>query len=475
VIQNFFSVYKDLESKWSRVGDVMGREAGNAELVKAINMYHDNEKHDAPSLEFLKTPDYWHASIQPSDIPKQVAGRPVLSYPYKVSAYIVVPSRCNNKYEFDHKSGMVELDRVLYAATFYPFEYGFIPQTLYEDGDPLDVLVIASYPLNVGSMADVRILGMLEMEDEKGPAVKILAVVDNDPRFMEIEDLSHVGKHVLTEVKHFFETYKMLEPNKWSRVKVWKGREDAVEEIRRTNVAYLAKAKRPLENVPRFDRMEIGSGYPSSVNAIVTCPKGTSNIYFYDKDLGLLRLNRRLHSSMYYPFNLGIIPQTFGEGKPIKIIIISIFDLAPGCLVKCRVIGKLELEEEVGPDSRIIAVPEYEPRLTEVTDIDHLRKHVKDEIFNFYQNYKMLEDRQSWTKVKNWKDKESAERFIIRAHERYYLYGLRMEEMERQLVEETNLRQGLEARLEALERKCSTLMLQSEAQHPTSTSQSLDS
>lgn len=463
VIRNFFSVYKDLESKWSNVGEIQGREAALAELIKSINMYKEKQHHhDGPAQE-LRAPDFWHASILPSNLSKRLTGRPVLQYPYKVSAFIEVPSRCNNKYEFDHESGMVQLDRVLYSATFYPLEYGFIPQTLCEDGDPLDILIMASYPLNVGSMADVRILGMLEMEDEKGIDTKILAVVDNDPRYIKLDDIGNVSEHVLVEIKNFFETYKSLEPGKWSRVREWKGKEAAAEEIRRTNGIYLREVNKPLLNVPRFDRMEIGPGYPSSINAIVTSPKGTSNIYRYDKDVGILRLDRRLHSSMYFPFNSGIVPQTFGdEGNPIQVIIISVFDLAPGCLVRCRVVGKLEIEEETGPDSRIVAVPEYEPRLSDVVGIDTIQRHIKDEIFNFFQNYKMLEDRQSWTRVKTWKDKESAERFIRGAHERYYLYGLRIEEMESKLAAEASQRRALEARLQDLEAKYAALQTKPE-------------
>ena len=461
VIRNFFAVYKDLERKTSHVGEIQGREAAIAELVKAINMFkdqHPNEEPSSPSLE-LKAPDYWHASILPSTLSKHLTGRPVLQYPYRVSAYVEVPSRSNNKYEFDHDSGMVQLDRVLYSATFYPLEYGFVPQTLCEDGDPLDILIIASYPLNVGSMADVRILGMLEMEDEKGTDTKILGVVDNDPRYAELDDITDVAAHILTEIKHFFETYKALEPGKWSRVREWKGKEEAAAEIRRTNAIYLRDVNKPLLNVPRFDRMEIGAGYPSTVNALVTSPKGTSNIYRFDKDLGILRLDRRLHSSMYFPFNSGIIPQTFGdEGNPIQVVIISVFDLTPGCLVRCRVVGKLEIEEETGPDSRVVAVPESEPRLSDVVSVDTLQRHIKDEIFNFFQNYKMLEDRQSWTRVKTWKDKESAERFIRGAHERYYLYGLRIEEMESRLCNEATQRRALEARLQDLEGKYAALL-----------------
>jgi inorganic pyrophosphatase len=450
VITNFFSIYKNLEAKWSSIRNTYGRVEAQAEVLRSIQMYQASKK---PSVGVhLNMPDYWHASIHPSSRARHISGFADVEYPEKVSAFIEVPRGFNNKYEFNHATGMVTLDRVLHSATFYPLDYGFIPQTLCEDGDPLDICVLASYPLIVGCMADVRILGILDMEDEKGGDCKVLGVISNDPRFLEVSDLDQVAPHILQEIKHFFETYKTLETGKWVRVQGWRNKAAAVAEVLRTNQIYLETSAKPLENVPRWDRLDIGSDFPTMVNAFVTCPQGSSNIYHFDNTTGLLRLNRRLHNSMYFPINSGFVPQTLAEDREeMNILIYSIFPLEPGVMVKCRVIGKLEMEDEKGPDTHIIGVPVGEPRTAEVNDIDDLPRHVKDEIFNFFQNYKMLEEVDVWTKMRGWCDKENALSHLRRAHERYFLYGLRVEELEATIVEERAEKQALATRLSALE------------------------
>mmetsp|Transcript_2366 Transcript_2366/g.5635 ORF Transcript_2366/g.5635 Transcript_2366/m.5635 type:complete len:622 (+) Transcript_2366:76-1941(+) len=450
VITNFFSIYKNLEKKWSSIRNVYGRTEAQAEVLRSIEMYQAKKK---PSTEpHLNMPDYWHADIRPISVNRRISGFSDVSFPEKVSAYIEVPKGYNNKYEFNHESGMVMLDRVLHSSTFYPLDYGFIPQTLCEDGDPLDILVLASYPLIVGCMVDVRILGILDMEDEKGGDCKVLAVVYNDPRYLEVTNLDQVAPHILHEIKNFFETYKALEANKWVRVAGWRNKTEAVAEVLRTNQVYLDTSLKPLENVPRWDRLDIGNEFPTIVNAFVTSPQGSSNIYFFDKTTGLVRLNRRLHNSMYFPINSGFVPQTLAEDREeMNILIYSFFPLEAGTLVKCKVIGKLEMEDEKGPDTHIIAVAIGEPRTSEVNDIDDLPHHVKDEIFNFYQNYKMLEEVNVWTKMRGWRSKQDAIGHLLRAHERYFLYGLRIEELEDSLVQERQEKQALATRLTTLE------------------------
>lgn len=452
VITNFFSIYKNLEAKWSSIRSVFGRTEAQAEVLKSIEMYQAKKKLSPGPSVHLNMPDYWHANIRPNSSARHISGFSDVSFPEKVSAYIEVPRGNNNKYEFNHESGMVMLDRVLHSSTFYPLDYGFIPQTLCDDGDPIDVLVLASYPLLVGCMVDVRILGVLDMEDEKGGDAKVLAVVHNDPRYLEVTDLAQVAPHILDEIKNFFETYKALEAGKWVRVSGWRNKAEAVQEVLRTHQVYLDTSAKPLENVPRWDRLDIGNEFPTEVNAFVTSPQGSSNIYHYDRDTGLLKLNRRLHNSMYFPINSGFVPQTLAEDREeMNILIYSFFPLEPGVMVKCRVIGKLEMEDEKGPDTHIIAVPIGEPRTSEVNDIDDLPHHVKDEIFNFFQNYKMLEEVDVWTKMRGWRSKEDAIGHLRRAHERYFLYGLRMEELETSLEQERAEKQSLVKRLSSLE------------------------
>lgn len=141
--------------------------------------------------------------------------------PDKINVIIEIPYGSNVKYEVDKESGLVVVDRVLYGAMFYPANYGFVPNTLADDGDPADVLVINPYPVQAGSMIKSRLIGVLVMEDESGMDEKLIAVPVSkiDPSFDKIQSLDDLPLIVLDRIKNFFETYKMLEPNKWVKVK----------------------------------------------------------------------------------------------------------------------------------------------------------------------------------------------------------------------------------------------------------------
>lgn len=143
------------------------------------------------------------------------------SNPDKLNAVIEIPYGSNIKYEIDKESGAVVVDRVMYSAMFYPANYGFIPNTLSNDGDPADVLVLNEYPLQAGSVIPVRLIGVLIMEDESGMDEKLLAVPVSkiDPRYDTIKSLDDLPKITVDRIKNFFETYKMLEPGKWVKVK----------------------------------------------------------------------------------------------------------------------------------------------------------------------------------------------------------------------------------------------------------------
>ncbi|ALV24901.1 inorganic pyrophosphatase [Campylobacter iguaniorum] len=154
------------------------------------------------------------------------------SNPDKLNAVIEIPYGSNIKYEIDKESGAVVVDRVLYSAMFYPANYGFVPNTLADDGDPADILVLNEYPLQAGSVIPCRLIGVLVMEDEAGMDEKLLAVpvTKIDPRYAKINSIEDLSEATLNRVKNFFETYKLLEPSKWVKVK---GFEDAkkAEEI----------------------------------------------------------------------------------------------------------------------------------------------------------------------------------------------------------------------------------------------------
>lgn len=180
-------------------------------------------------------PNTRKASLHVYDIPIQ--GK---KFPRTLPAFIEVCKGSRNKYEWDNKLGFLRLDRILHSAVFYPHDYGFIPQTLCDDGDPLDVLVISDAPIVPGCIVDVRPICYMVMEDEKGIDEKVLAVLKNDPHTQEIRSMRDVPEHMLREITHFFETYKALEKKKWAKVGGWKGTQDTYDLIERTHVAYKA-------------------------------------------------------------------------------------------------------------------------------------------------------------------------------------------------------------------------------------------
>ena len=150
--------------------------------------------------------------------------------PDEVNVVVEIPRGSSNKYEYDHKSGLFRLDRALYSPLFYPFDYGWVAGTLSADGDPLDVLVIASHPTFTGCVVSARPLGVLLMRDEKGADEKILARVVHDPRYHGVRRLSHVSEHILKEIEHFFDVYKTLE-EKAVEVLGWQDLETALQMV----------------------------------------------------------------------------------------------------------------------------------------------------------------------------------------------------------------------------------------------------
>jgi inorganic pyrophosphatase len=149
--------------------------------------------------------------------------------PKFLNMVIEVTSNARDKYEYSSKWETFVLDRIIPSSVIFPVEYGFVPQTWYEDNDPLDIMAMSFEPLEVGAVARVRVIGALIIEDEKGIDPKILAVLVNDARFEGYKDISDVHKHELKEIEEFFETYKRLEPHKWTKIKGWKNAAEAME------------------------------------------------------------------------------------------------------------------------------------------------------------------------------------------------------------------------------------------------------
>ena len=166
---------------------------------------------------------------------------PGINPPHDINVIIEIPAQSGPvKYEVDKKSGALFVDRFMSTAMFYPCNYGYIPHTLSEDGDPVDVLVITPVPLISGSVVRARPIGMLAMTDEAGPDAKLLAVPVEKllPMYADVKEPGDVYPHQLAMITHFFEHYKDLEPNKWVKIEGWHGPEAAHKEIIRSIERY---------------------------------------------------------------------------------------------------------------------------------------------------------------------------------------------------------------------------------------------
>jgi len=149
--------------------------------------------------------------------------------PELLNMVIEVVSGSRDKYEYNLKWEAFVLDRIIPSSVVFPVEYGFVPQTWFDDQDPLDIMVMSFEPLEVGCIVKVKVIGALIIEDEEGLDAKILSVLVNDLRFEGYKDISDIHKHELTEIQEFFETYKRLEPHKWAKAKEWKNAKEAME------------------------------------------------------------------------------------------------------------------------------------------------------------------------------------------------------------------------------------------------------
>jgi len=159
----------------------------------------------------------------------------------EVDITVEVPQGSRNKYEYDPAIDAIRLDRMLFTSTRYPHDYGFIPGTLAEDGDPLDAMVILDEPTFPGCLISVRPIGVFWMTDEKGPDAKILTVPATDPRYSHYQDLDDVPQHVTAEIGHFFDVYKELERDKSTDVRGWQDRAAAEKIIEESFARFTAE------------------------------------------------------------------------------------------------------------------------------------------------------------------------------------------------------------------------------------------
>jgi inorganic pyrophosphatase len=165
--------------------------------------------------------------------------------PHELNCIIEIPKGSPNKYEIDKKTGLIALDRANYSSAPYPFDYGFVPQTLWDDGDALDIIVPSTFPLATGILVRVRPVAVMEMIDDGESDYKVIAVPVDDRRWDDIQDLEDLNKHHVKEWKHFFETYKELkEKNIVVTIRAIKGKEEAIKAIEKSITLYDAEHKK---------------------------------------------------------------------------------------------------------------------------------------------------------------------------------------------------------------------------------------
>ncbi|MDN5277072.1 MAG: inorganic pyrophosphatase [Clostridiales bacterium] len=157
-----------------------------------------------------------------------------------IDVLIEIPKGSRNKYEYDWERKLIRFDRMLFSPVHYPCDYGFITETLAQDGDPLDALVLVWEPTFPGCLIEVVPVGLFLMQDEKGPDEKVLCVPKNDPLWSHVKDLPDVPPHLLREVEHFFSIYKELE-NKEVMIEGWQTKDAAIRVIMQARERYMLK------------------------------------------------------------------------------------------------------------------------------------------------------------------------------------------------------------------------------------------
>lgn len=175
--------------------------------------------------------------------------KPGNEIPNIINVIVEIPKGSQNKYEYDKENNLIKLDRVLFSPLHYPGDYGMIPQTLSEDGDPLDALVLVTNPTYPGILIEAKPIGLLRIKDSGEVDDKILCVAKNDPRFANYNDISDIEEHILKEISHFFQVYKDLEGKKVEIIG-WKNREEA-------KLVILNAVKFYKEKFKKFQRIKM--------------------------------------------------------------------------------------------------------------------------------------------------------------------------------------------------------------------------
>ncbi|GAY45022.1 hypothetical protein CUMW_086310 [Citrus unshiu] len=351
------------------------------------------------------------------------------------------------KYELDKKTGLIKVDRILYSSVVYPHNYGFIPRTLCEDNDPMDVLILMQEPVLPGCFLRAKAIGLMPMIDQGEKDDKIIAVCADDPEYKHYNDIKELPPHRLSEIRHkknenkevavneFLPSSAAVEAIQYSmdlyaeyilhtlrrkrrfRIfclyiifdipspftfisdssSIFKMSEEAANVSRsapKLNERILSSLSRRSVAAHPWHDLEIGPGAPNVFNCVVEITKGRKVKYELDKKTGLIKVDRVLYSSVVYPHNYGFIPRTLCEDNdPLDVLVLMQEPVLPGCFLRARAIGLMPMIDQGEKDDKIIAVCADDPEYKHYTDIKELPPHRLTEIRRFFEDYKKNENK----------------------------------------------------------------------------------
>mmetsp|Transcript_65401 Transcript_65401/g.171320 ORF Transcript_65401/g.171320 Transcript_65401/m.171320 type:complete len:638 (-) Transcript_65401:368-2281(-) len=367
-----------------------------------------------------------------------------------VPAMIEVTRGSPNKYEIEKETGQLMLDRVLHSSVYYPGDYGYVPQTLCGDGDPLDILIVApaesgTYAgLDTGVLANCRIVGLMDMEDESGHDEKMIAVLENQRSTDHITQLEHVPAHLRREIQHFFENYKLLETKKgkpkWAKVLGWGDKTRALEVVAESRRMWEEKQGKmkgpkfhPFVKVPKCPslihvKQDMDHADTSGVTCYVNVSKGCMNSYVYRQDTTYRHYKYTL--DMPYPGDYGWICQTWQSDirRPMEILMINTFGLAPECTTDVRIIGCMERSyrtpkkdggvSEPVTDFKVIGVGANDPRMDTVKTLSNLNPQCLVHYTNFFTHTAEMANCTD-CKIARFMEAEEAVQMVVAAHKQY--------------------------------------------------------
>jgi inorganic pyrophosphatase len=328
----------------------------------------------------------------------------------------------------------------------YPGDYGWICQTWQsESKKPLEILVVSSFAMVPESLAEVRVIGAFQREfitpeSDKGPVIeyKIIGVVVSDPRMNALHELNDLPRLALQHIKNFFRTTNELsgctdytEVADMTAVDAMNVIQDAHESYLTNFTDRVVHNSANLQCLPWFPVAEDGS---REFPAVIECPAQSSVRYLFDRAHGAVRYLRPLATGAHWPFNLGFIAQTAAEHeRPLEVMVMSSVPLRSKCVVGIRILGAAVTQCEYGPDTKVFAVPKSEPRMREWNDMGDVPQQVKDDIVEFLNGLRDLDESWKFSRFEKWIGPEEAVSLTSRAHERFFIASLPMQRMEAQV------------------------------------------